>query len=242
MKITRDELERLKVTTNNVLVKPDILGNDTLITKGGLKLFLDNTFNPELHIAVTGTIIKNPPKLFFKHNDENSMGWKTTIETNEGDKVMYTYISAAQALGKLYNRMEEHEVPKYFFCDDELYIFLKYEDLILIREGDEVKKMLNGLILVSPVEEEEVKSQLLKLPDWIRKKKSNRYGIVECVGSRIEEYYGYENSADVYDLEKGDYVVIDPCWNIQIEYELHQQLPKNYYKIHRKNISAVILK
>jgi co-chaperonin GroES (HSP10) len=239
MRISREELSKMVAMTNVIVVKPELLGVNEKKLENGIKLYLETSYSPEIWINVWGKVIKNPLSLFYHFPHENSLGWKTDIETKEGDYVLYNFVSAAQALGKLYNPLHESDDSRWFFCEEELYLFLRYDDIFLAKREDEIV-MMNGFIMVEALDEEEVKSSIIKIPDHIRKKRSMLYGKVTNIGSRINEYYGYENYGDTFDVKKGDVICFEKFFNIELEVDAIRKLDKPYYRIHRKNIMAIV--
>ena len=243
MKLTREELNRIKCISNFCLIRPDVLGNDSYEISGGIKIYLDNVAHPENAINVWGTIIKNPATLSYKNCTEGTMPWETTIETKEGDHVLYDFVTAAQALGKLYDKSYEYDDNKYLLCGDDLYILMKYSDIFLVKKDEEIT-MLNGFILIEPVDEEEVKSSLIYMPDFIKKKQSLKYGRVAHKGSLIKSYSTIlrldKEECDNTDVEVGDYVCFDRLSDIEIEFSTHQKLTKKYFRMQRKDFLAII--
>lgn len=245
---------------NYVLIKPDVLGCDEFITKGGLKLYIDTQSLPELHINCWGKVAKNPMGLYYKNMTQGTLNWDTECETEIGDHVLYDFVAAAQALGKLYDKNFECDDTKYLFCEDELYIVLRYDSLFLAKRNDEMI-MLNGYVLVTPVEEE-IKSSLVLIPEHIKKKQSLKYGIVAAKGSMINEYAtitphdpietdycftiqikeGKECRIKHTDIEIGDMICFERLNDITIEYDVHKKLDKNYFRMQRRDIVAIINK
>lgn len=243
MKLEKEELVRMAMLNNSVLIKPDRLSEDELKTHSGIKLYLDTRFETANHINVWGKVVKAPDKLFFKQGSEKSMVWDTDIEIQEGDYVMYDFVAAAQALGKLYDKNFEGNDTKYIFCEDELYLVLQYQHLILKKSGNDIT-MLNGYVLVEPTQETEVDSKKIILLDHIKKKDSLRYGIVAHKGSLIREYLVLFSDQDVIcdntDVEVGDKIVFDKYADIACEVELHQKLNKKFFRMQRKEILAIL--
>ena len=258
MRISKSELEAMKMMPNYVLVKPDRLAEDEYNLKSGIKLYIDTKYETSLHINIWGTVVKSPRKLFYKNLTDGSLPWDTDLEISEGDYVMYDFVAAAQALGKLYDPNFEGDDTKYIFCEDELYIVFRYNDLFLKKKGDDIT-MLNGFVLVEPVSEDEISSDVIIL---LEQKQSVRYGIVAYKGSMIREYFSIHPKEPIVrdycyeiqvkdgvpcnikgkDIGVGDKICFDKYADIDCEVETHQKLPKKYFRMQRKEIAAIIPK
>jgi co-chaperonin GroES (HSP10) len=244
MRISKEELKRLRCLSNNVLIRVESIANDSIKLKNGTKLYLDSSFNPDNNMNVIGTIISQTDKIIFdKSTPQRSMGWKTEVETKVGDVVYMDYCAIAQAYGKyLHTKDDTVNTEQVVFCDGEIYVFLNYGHLIFTKRGDEIK-MLNGYVLCEPVQECALKDKLLlEIPDYIKTKQSTLYGKVVCKGSLNEDYFEDEYGGDNFDVEAGDVIVFDKFNDIEVEYDIFQKLNKKYFRIQRRYIQAIIPK
>jgi co-chaperonin GroES (HSP10) len=150
---------------------------------------------------------------------------------------MYNYYAAVQALGHLADPLNPEKNPRYIICEDEVYMFLKYSDLILKKEGDDITP-LNGYVLCEPMYDTE-KTKIL-LPEHLRKKVSLQYAKVYKTGSRIKEYIEDAYCRDGNEVREGDTIVFKKFNNISIEWDTHRVLDKELYRIQRRFIEAII--
>ena len=242
MRLTEKEIESIRPISNNVLIKCDRIRNDEVELKGGIKLYIGGHYQPVCYVSVWGEIVNNPKALYYnRQHPDNSMQWKTEIETKVGDRVMFNYTAAYTALGVLVDTANEESNPKWFMCGDDVYIFLNYQDLILVKNGEEIT-MLNGFLLTIPLEEEALDKirKTLILPEYLKSRKSLKYTTVWKIGSRNQEYLNEAYAPDTKEIQEGDMVLYDPHYNIEPEFTTHQQLGRMYFRIQRKNISAII--
>ena len=167
-----------------------------------------------------------------------SMDWKTTMELRIGDEVIIHYLAYVNAFGDD-KRAFTIDGEEYFFCPYE-HIYLakrrwskseedvfwlknmnveptetwKQENNIVFRDKEIYNViMLNGYILVQPVEKQ-LTSKYLELPESLTK--TNKKKVKVCfVGSRNEEYIN-----GIYydvDVKPGDIVVIDKACDVPLE-------------------------
>ena len=261
IKLTKQEFDNMRMNTNYVLIKPDRLSNDEFITNGGLKLYIEiRGEHIEEHINVWGTVIKSPSGLYYENLEQGSLPWYTELEIEDGDKVLYDFVAASQCLAKLYDKeYEGDDGGRYFFYEGELYMFLRYSDLQLIKREDEIT-MLNGYVLISPVYEK-INSSIF-MPDHIRNRTSLRYGVVEYKGSMIKKYAtnipSEEEKTDYCfniqikdgkplnikntDISVGDYIAFEPMSDIELEIGMHAKIQKKYFRMQRRDIICIIPK
>ena len=245
MKVTREELNNMRCISNNVLIRVDHIANDKITLSGGQVLYLDTEFQPDNAMNVVGTIMAQAEKIYYNKKDDpqKSLGWLTTIETKVGDTVYMDYCAIAQAYGKLLHKRDESVVTdQVVMCEDEIYVFLNYGNLIFAKRGDEIV-MLNGYVLCEPVQETTLKDTLLlQIPDYIKTNKSNRYGKVAYKGSLNRDYFDFDNSGDNFDVEVGDVVSFEKYFDIEVEYDMTKSLTKPYFRIQRSHITGLIPK
>jgi len=244
MRINKEELKNIRCVSNNVLIRVEKICNDNIELKNGKKLYLAADFNPDNNMNVIGTIIKKPDRIVYnkKGAPQQSLGWLTDVEVNEGDTVYMDYVAIAQAYGKyLHTKDEQVNTEQIVFCEQELYVFLNYGHLIFSKKKEKIK-MLNGYVLLSPVMEKGLSSKTVVLSDDSKLIQSERFAKVEYKGSLIRDYFDFDNSGDNFDVNIGDIVTFDKWNDIEVEYTMHQKLNKKYFRMQRKNISSVIPK
>ena len=206
MELTRSELERLRPTSNNVLIKCDRASYMGSTRPSGIVLPLTPFGNsPMCEVGCWGYVIQNPSKLFYNREyPDESMAWLTDIETIAGDRVLYNYHSAYTALGKLADPVNAESNPSYITCGEDLYILLRYSDIILAKRDEELV-MFNGYILCEPIGEEKLSAfKNIILPDHMRDRMSYKYAKVYKLGSRNKEYLNEAYCPDGDELKEGD--------------------------------------
>ena len=242
MILTRQELDNLRVISNTVVFKPEKILNEGY-GKGTIKIFLNTSENHEImfHIGVFGYIIKQPERLIFEKKitgDGCSMPWLTDIETKVGDRVIVTYTSIYEALEKLADKYRNPGNPRWFICEDEVYAWLHYKDLVCVVGSD--LKPLNGHLLVEVLDDEATYQTTLILPESLKKKANEKkFARVIKAGSINRDYQG-DYCGDSDDVHEGDIVIFDKHYNIELEHGIHQQLDKHYYRIQRRNLQAIV--
>jgi co-chaperonin GroES (HSP10) len=238
MILTRDELQRYRPLNNDVLIKIAKPNEDT-IAVGDKELYLDTTFETNQHMTVWGHVEAFTETIYFNRKSVRSADWETEVEVKKGDEVCFCFLASALALGKRNDINSDVSEDKVIECENEMFIILKYTDLILSVDGDKIK-MLNGWLLLEPESEEEIKSRLIHIPEHIRKKKSVRYASVAHKGSLVNNYWNEAYSGDNFDVNVGDKVAFDKFHNIELEVEIHSRLKKNYYRMQRKDLLCVL--
>jgi len=242
MNLTRQEFDKLRPMPNKVVLKVEKYSNDTVTLKSGITLFIDTKHRPEIHVSQWFTVVKPPPNLFYKKHAAGGMKWKTELEIKPGDRVLCNFVSVSQAFGTLQDphAMDKGSPDKVWFVEDDIYVVLQYIDLFYAERGEE-KIMLNGYLLIEPVEKEVLQSKIILIPDSLKKKTSMKYGIVARKGSFIQEYemLGHGDNCDV---EIGDHVAFHQVDATPVEYGDHQSLDRKYFRMQRKDLLAIFPK
>ena len=137
-KLDTQEIDNLDgvLLNNKVLVEVEEFIYDSLKTKSGLSLFVDNTEQIADHVVRHGRVVKLPHKLFFWDDSNKGMSWRTTIECEIGDLVWFYAMTSFDAEKLSFNGRK--------------FILISYEDLYLAkREGKVI--MLNANVLLEPI-------------------------------------------------------------------------------------------
>ena len=163
MKLTEKELKKIVPLGNMVLIKPE-RESDQVITESGIKLYIDPTFDEEKHAVRYGEVMAVPDVITYGLFSRRSIDWETDI--NPGATIQ------AENFGE------------YIFVGEKKHYFIRYDEIYLALRKKKMI-MLNGFILIKPVKEKQVKPKKIILPDAIKKKVSEKYGIVKKSGERI---------------------------------------------------------
>lgn len=227
------------ISDNYVLVKPDSHFTEYL----GLEIA--DGFDPAKHFSVQGTVLEVPNRLvyggkflkrfkttqntlplplqaLFQKMYLDSLEWETDMEIAVGDRVHFRY--NVHLLCK-----DEHLVVG----DDYL---IRYDFLYMANQS----KMLNGWILVEPIEwtEEELCDDY-GIKKVVKNKEKIGIGVVKCLGSPNKDYLNY-NVKEVDAISVGDIVYFRHSNAIPLEYNYHKTFEfGNCYRMQRKDILFV---
>jgi co-chaperonin GroES (HSP10) len=220
-----DSLDSVTLMRNRVLVLPN--PENDHINIGGERMFLDTSFEKEKHAISSGTVVKTAP-LYYSHKDPESLDYDVEMELREGDTVIFHFNALARAQKNGYT----------IYIGGTKYYSLPYGSLFVARrDGDIIP--LNGYVFVSPVKEEVVMPEGLIAPDMVKDLVSMTKGVVAHKGCLVNDYRMYDGYGDVEEVEIGDIVCFRKTEAVLVEYDMHSDLPP-LYRIHRKNILAVI--
>lgn len=224
-----------KMMGNNVMVRLDP-ENDIIITKSGIKFFVDTSFEPEKHIVRIGEVTALPDKLT---KGDGILPWETEMELQAGDRVLMYFLAIQNCLAP--------EKRNYIRKGKTIWIFIKYHNIYAaIREGKIIP--INGYILVEPIEDpewlrlqKESTEHGLKLPDLRGLSKTNViYGKIAYIGNPNKSYNDSYKSDEFYDLSAGDRIIMKKIRDIPAEYEYHAKLDngRKLYRLQRHDILA----
>lgn len=237
IKSTSQEINQMTMIPNRVIVKLT-RKEDELDLGSGKKIFIDPSFARECHTPTVG-IVAN----FSETLDHSKMPWRTHCEIQKGDYIVFSFEASINALQDDTSRL-------YIDEKQDLYIIIDYEDCFVVKRAGKVIP-LNGIVLCSPVPLEEQKSSKIILPDFIKRKRSDKFGIITHIGTRCEEYYNADGSVrpDLYDPmwvgKVGDKILFDKNCDTTLEYEIHQSIgsrKETFYRVRRCYIKANISK
>ena len=234
-------MQQIKKTLNNhVVVKLDP-ENKFIKLKSGIELLVDTSFEPEKHVVRIGTVEKAPDKLIYKHGN-TGFPWKTTMELQEGDKVIMYFLAIQNCL--------RQEKKCYHKEGDDVWIYIKYHNIYaVIRDGKIIP--VNGYLLVEPVEDpawvKKVAQYMclnIELPDLRKPSLTDvTYGKISYAGIPNEQYADDTYKTDeLVDVKVGDTIVLKRIRDIPVEYEYHAKIDggKKMYRIQRHDILAVL--
>lgn len=220
---------------NKVVVKLKKFNNKVTLSNG-MELRLDTQFEVATHVQVVGEVFKPPQGLYFNPLDrENSLEHLVDQRLEVGDIVYIDYLAVILALAGLYDKAPSYPDPKWIRVGDDIYVFIRYEDIFFAKRGKDII-MLNGYCIASPIESEVCRSERLLLPNEVRYKVSPKFARMEVVGERMRDFVD-----DYYD-DEGTYASGDIVWfsdfaNQRVEYTIHQTMfesSRDYIVIHRK--------
>lgn len=237
LKTTKSEIYNMKLTPNRVIVEL-LRKPDEIILDEDIRLYLDFSFATEEHAPTRGKIVNICHEL-----DTKKLNWLTSNEMQIGDIAIYSFESAVWCWA---------EDPSRTLVDEEkkIYFILDYEDFFCVKRGNELIPV-NGYVLCAPITES-IKSRI-QLPDFVKRKKSDKYGVVKYIGKRNEAYYligenGQKRRKDLhdpYEVEVGDIVLFDKYCDLPIEHSMHTNIVgkgQTLFRMHRCYLKATIQK
>jgi len=249
-------MNKLSVATpinNYVLIKLE--SNDSIKLDSGLVILMpppSKQQNEENFKPLRGSVVSLPEKLVFKQGDHTSLKWKTEMELCVGDNVILKRPALSMALSK--------ENGSYFIEDGNVFVYIKYDEIIVGKRGEEVV-ILNGYVIIEP--EVIAYNTPLVIPE-MAKKDSRMFGIVRFIGKPNQEYHITKNSKsediattdevfwgrkengefkiDAVELQPGDKVQFAPSTAIPLEQELFQTLAGRNQKLYRMQRFNILTK
>lgn len=222
-----------KTFNNQILIKLD--GENNKVHG----LYIDTSYNPEMHATVTGTVFGLPSKLQYTGKPNIGMPWLTDIELSYGEKVIMYYLSVMNALNE--------KQPKYVREGDDIYILVPYSS-IFAKYGDDWVLPVNGYCLIEPCEDPAITRERDRMKamgmDMVVLDRKNMtdvvYGKVRYVGTPNKEYVDYVASDEGVSVAVGDTIVMRKVSDIPLCYELHQKVNsgKKLYRVQRRQMLA----
>ena len=217
------------------MVKPDKHFTEHL----GLKIA--DAFDPALHYSVQGEVKQVPSRLVYggyflkKYRNSNntmprplqdlfqkmhldSLDWDTDMELAVGDRVHFRY--------NVHMMCKEDNL-----IIDDCYL-IRYDYLYMANQ----EKMLNGWILVEPIEwkEEELVDDL-GIKKVVSEKEKIGMGVVKRLGEKNRSYM-HQDIQEV-DVSVGDIVYFRHSNAIPLEYDYHKTFEfGDCYRMQRKDI------
>jgi len=263
--LTLEQLSTIKVYPNMVLVKPT-QGNEEITLPGGNKIFLDTSFNKEVHTPVTGIVINAPKELFYDTKIEMSnMPWRVVPEIKNGDYVVFNYLASMACL--------DEDLCRMFLCQGEPYFLVRYDEIFCVKRKMSERSLVdmlncceisiyeylktkendmnmilpvNGYLLVEPIVEEEqeyfLAGRKLETPEFGTNNSATLGKIAHRSLELIQQYYDSNDLPDetIFSLNPGDLIVFDTACDLPVEYPLHSTVEGNkiYFRMQRRHVVA----
>lgn len=218
-----------RIPKSYVLVEVSCLRHKKINFQSGTEIIIDPTFHPEQHAETHGIVKAIPDNLYFKHGDVmDSMEMLISIDVKVNDKVYFHYLQINEALRQ----------KKIIEEDGKIYIFIRHDSLFCgIRDGNMI--MFNGWILLEPLEVMHSNSNVLSKLPKNRIKKDTLKGKIVHIGNSVKEYFYNKHESDKgIDVSLNDTVIFLPDSDIPLEYKMHQDLDKVYFRVQRKDLLA----
>jgi len=229
---------KLKIHANLVLIH--VAGGQFIDKVRGI--FIDTSWKPEAHHRIIGVVESVPEKLLFYKKEidaikkefsgtinapqdrireiqemtARSMEFDVPIEIEKGDTVFFRYNVYAHA----------REEGRVFEQDKNTYILIPYDQLFIAIRGEKIIP-LNGLVLIEPIMEK--KSEIIITLE----KEDSQIGKIAHLGCLVKSYLQFPEETDEDFFEVGDYVVFRKAQRVPLEFSIHRNLDKKYYKMNR---------
>ena len=273
MRISKEELQVFTPKNNQVLCEPILKVDETTI--GDVTLYIDTSYRPEFHQRVLMKVIsfnkhlvyghkpqlvtshhgskgipeylngkKNPLFDFWEENSvedypvDGSMPWQTEMECRTNDLVWIDYVSVFNA--------EKRE--RTLECEDKTYYLIPYQDIYCLMSETRGLKVLNGWVLVEPIEylKNKTDETAEKLGIQIAGKRKreapeDRYGIVRHIGVPCGEYVN-RDQCDTDEISEGDLVLMKFVFNRRLESNYHIKFGDRMLIVTRRPWIAGIIK
>ncbi len=188
-----------------ILVKPDIEQYDG-IKVGETKITINKLYNEAMHEVVSGFVVQVP---------ENE------TEIKPGDEIIFHYRDYPYALDDKRT-------------DGKGNFFLRRSDpFMVIRNGQEIA--LNNTVVVEPNEEMILESDLLLIPDHIKRRKSLKKGTVRISAQSEHDVYNKH-------LHPGVSIFFDSVDSIPLQNEMYQKIANKstLYRMQHDDVLAII--
>ncbi len=209
----------MKMISNHVLVRPDTKNYET-VKVGEVELQLDTQFEKQKHSTVSGEVVEVPDRVKYD-------GVSYIPDLRKGDTAIWHYhdIPQAKAQGRIVKEGEWYE--------SNILAALQYECFFIAIRDDKVIA-LNGTIVVEAMEEEVVTSNLLHLPDHLRKTPSVTCGRVLYCGTPFKTEFDYSF------VKPGVVVYFAEYNSVPLQYDMHQILDKGktLYRLRHGDVLA----
>jgi hypothetical protein len=230
-------MDRAGINLVKVKLDPE---NNKLLLKSGVEVYIDNTFEPEKHLVLLGTVESLPQQLSYSDKGKK-MPWLTDMELQVGDKVVMYYLGVFNCISK--------ERKHYIKEGENTWIFIKYELIYaLSRDGEIIP--VNGYLLAEPREDPEWERKVMEaeehnfvMPDLREPSKTHvAYGEIAYVGKPNKMYVNKNFSDDHVEVSPGDKIIMKRVRDIPVEYEYHTKMDggRKLYRLQRHDILAVL--
>lgn len=232
---TKKEFKKLVILANDVIIKPNG-GEDEIILSNGKKIYIDVSYEKEKHAPCVGKVMKVPQRLIYnKKSKDASVEYKVDMELEVGDNAFFHFLTPSKCMKE--GRWVEVE-------DDGIYFVIKYDEIFCAQRGPENDVvMVNGWLLIYPIEEPLFVSKLIIVPDHLQKIERPDQGIVAFIGSPVKEYFYQQKIYESHDdVKVGDRIYFEPDSDIPLQYEMHRNFEgkSNFFRMQRKDIFGII--
>lgn len=171
---------------DRIWVKVDKKWNDSVTTEGGVTFYQDTTYKPEEHVNTEGTVVSSPLKITRSHYPP---GFADIVK--DGDRLHFMYIAAM-------------DPDAWVELDGKEYLLVDYFNAIAVeRDGKMIP--VGEYILIEPMDEGYLDSDVIIIPDHLKKKEGLKGMVIasndpEAPEGTIVSY----DEAGKYDMKIGN--------------------------------------
>ncbi len=228
-------MDRKKTLNNLVLIKLD---PENTMVRG---LFIDTSYNPEMHCTVEGEVYGVPSHLQYTGKANLGMPWLCDMELRYGDKVIIYYLSVVNALNK--------KDPRCVYEGEDRFVLIPYDRIYaVVREGRLIP--INGYVLTESVEDPAITAEKARMEKigmkfvMLRKNSITNvvYSRVKYLGNPNRRYTEDDHTDEGVDIAVGDIIISKKVSDIPMQYELHMKVNDGVklFRIQRRNVFARI--
>lgn len=215
----------MRIPYDYVLVKP--ISADEITLSNGLKLFYDTYFEETKNAPSTGIVLAVPEKLRYSEKQgDPSLDFDTDMELEIGDTVIFNYLT------------QQHVKSEGAYDGDGNY-FIHYDKIFVALRGEKVI-CLNGYVVVEPTQT--VIASTLKLPTYLKNKKSKMKGVVRHCGTPVRRYRFFPELPPDETVKEGDNIIFHNMDAVPLQQNqaIHGLLSKDtvLFKMQYKDIVA----
>lgn len=247
MKITKQELEKLEIPANYVLVKP-LFNGDTL-KSNDVDWFISPEFTPGRWAETTCEVVKvcsylTPVRDENGTTSEGGVQWIVPIEIQPNDVALVYFFTIVNALLGTYERHKTYTNGRRIDCDGEIYVFMKYDEIYCAKRGEQIITV-NGFNIARRLPMKYSIDDSLALTGNMMGMSDNYAEIVYSASPVLhyveEEFADEETSEGLEMLLPGQIVRCNPKMVIETEYEMKKGFfDEVYFRIQQKDIFTVV--
>lgn len=226
IRLSKKEREGVKPVNNNIFIKADTHFSWLRDSNGNPFLQRMTDFDAYKNAITSGTVTQVCDGLTASYK------YGTTVELQAGDKVIFNYLAIKKdrdGVKIIHDRTLN--------VDGEIEYCIKYDECYArIRDG--VVTPINGWMFLE-MEDVDVLSKFLIIPDQYKKKKSSSIGTIKYVGTPLTYYKEWEGVEDSDGWKVGDRVIIPTYKAILLQRPDHAIAnEKTLMRVQRKDVTS----
>jgi len=201
----------VRILRDFIFVKVDKKYRDEIITKSGVKLYVDTTYRPEWHVTMKGEVVAIPEKLTDQYFEMKGI----VPEVEVGDIAYFNYL--------VVDTVNEVKVG------DQVFYKVDYPSIFAYMRNGELN-MVGSWVFVRPyIEQKEEKVGSLYLPEMLKSEERKDMGIIYKIGKPLTHEHDLG-------LKSGDKILFKRIAAFEIDVE-----GEKYYCMKQSRIMAKVL-